>query len=119
MDGQSSGHLVPSHLGLACGLLVKTNAFLMLVMILQTLHFEHPKGQRTVTQVPIGFCTKYGVLHHEIRIFLKFSWVDPCYVSFCRLFQCLFQNNSDMSLPKRKGGLHGNILNFGKRHFSN
>ena len=32
-------------------------------------------GQRKVTHVPVDFCTKFGVLHPALRIFLKFSWV--------------------------------------------
>ena len=32
-------------------------------------------GQRIVTHVPVGFCTKFGYLHPELRIFMNFSWV--------------------------------------------
>ena len=36
-------------------------------------------GQRKLTQVPIGLCTKFGELHPELRIFLNFSWVIVIY----------------------------------------
>ena len=32
-------------------------------------------GQRKVTHVPAGFCTKFGILHPTLRIFLELSWV--------------------------------------------
>ena len=32
-------------------------------------------GQRIVTHVPVGFCTKFGYFHPELRIFMNFSWV--------------------------------------------
>ena len=32
-------------------------------------------GQRIVTHVPVGFCTKFGDFHPELRIFLKLSYV--------------------------------------------
>ena len=52
-------------------------------------------GQRIVTHVPVGFCTKFGYFHPELRIFMNFSW-GHCYASFCKLFQCLSQNNSEI-----------------------
>ena len=36
-------------------------------------------GQRRLTHVPIGLCTKIGELHPELRIFLNFSWVIVIY----------------------------------------
>ena len=30
-------------------------------------------GQRIVTHVPVGFCTKFGDFHPELRIFLNLS----------------------------------------------
>ena len=36
-------------------------------------------GQRRLTHVPIGLCTKFGELHPELRIFLNFSWVIVIY----------------------------------------
>ena len=36
-------------------------------------------GQRKLTHVPIGLCTKFGELHPELRIFLNFSWVIVIY----------------------------------------
>ena len=36
-------------------------------------------GQRKLTHVPIGLCTKFGELHPELRIFLNFSWVIAIY----------------------------------------
>ena len=36
-------------------------------------------GQRRLTNVPIGLCTKFGELHPELRIFLNFSWVIVIY----------------------------------------
>ena len=38
-----------------------------------------PLGQRRLTHVPIGLCTKFGELHPELRIFLNFSWVIVIY----------------------------------------
>ena len=38
-----------------------------------------PFGQRKLTHVPIGLCTKFGELHPELRIFLNFSWVIVIY----------------------------------------
>ena len=35
----------------------------------------HPRGQRIVTHVPVGFCTKFGCFHPELRTFMNFSWV--------------------------------------------
>ena len=36
-------------------------------------------GQRIVTHVPVGFCTKFGDFHPELRIFMNFSWVIVMY----------------------------------------
>ena len=36
-------------------------------------------GQRKLTHVPVGFCTKFGELLPELRIFLNFSWVIVIY----------------------------------------
>ena len=36
-------------------------------------------GQRKLTHVPIGLCTKFGELHPELRIFLNFSWAIVIY----------------------------------------
>ena len=32
-------------------------------------------GQRIVTHVPVGFCTKFSYFNPELRIFMNFSWV--------------------------------------------
>ena len=37
------------------------------------------KGQRKLTHVPVGLCTKFWGLHPELRIFLNFSWVIVIY----------------------------------------
>ena len=39
----------------------------------------NPQGQRIVTHVPVGFCTKFGDFHPELRIFMNFSWVIVMY----------------------------------------
>ena len=36
-------------------------------------------GQRIVTHVPVGFCTKFSDFHPELRIFMNFSWVIVMY----------------------------------------
>ena len=40
---------------------------------------QSDEGQRIVTHVPVGFCTKFGDFHPELRIFMNFSWVIVMY----------------------------------------
>ena len=42
LRNSNSGRLVQSHLGLSCALLIETNTFTKLVVILKTSQFEHP-----------------------------------------------------------------------------
>ena len=55
-----------------------------------TIIHKVTQGQRKVTRFPIGFCTKYGVLHPELHVFLNFSWVIVMHHFVCRFFQYVY-----------------------------
>ena len=62
-----------------CRMLSRVAHVYFIVSALLSNGFLRITGQRKLTHVPIGLCTKFGELHSELRIFLNFSWVIVIY----------------------------------------